>query len=226
MDEAGVRIPLECPEAGVKAWLADWPMTCIVLEGADRAALISLADRMLNAWRGWSDPACGIFAETDGTPHNTITPIARRVDGGYRLQLVLRNNRTSSEHPLGIFHPHADLHHIKKENIGLIEVMGLFILPGRLLSEFEGLKDYLTGRRPIDDAPDAGSPLEKHYDWVRTIADAEGSGLTDDEAEAALRRALAVKCARVLADAGVYKQTPEGDAGVLRFLESIGYHAC
>ena len=223
MDDAGVRQALQSPAPGVRAWVADWPMTCIVLEGRDREVLIELCNGMLEAWRAWSDPDCGIYAETGGTPHNTITPIARRVDGNYRMSLVLRNNRTSDEHPLGIFHPHADLHHIKKENIGLIEVMGLFILPGRLLAELEGLKDYLTGRRALDDAPAAGSPLEKHYGWVRGIAEACGTDLDDAGAEAALHRALAVKCARVLADAGVYKHTPEGDAGLLRFLRSIGY---
>ena len=225
MDEAGVRMPLTAPEEGVTAYVADWPMTCVVLEGADRDVLIELADRMLVAWRGWSDAACGIFAETDGTPHNTITPIARKTDGGYRLALVLRNNRTSDEHPLGIFHPHAELHHIKKENIGLIEVMGLFILPGRLLSELDGLKVYLTGEKAIDDAPGADSPLDKHYAWVRDIVSRRGNGFTAEAAEAVLREELGVKCARVLADAGVYKQTPEGDAGVMRFLKSIGYKA-
>ena len=136
---------------------------------------------------------------------------------------MLRNNRTSDEHPLGIFHPHAELHHIKKENIGLIEVMGLFILPGRLLKEFEGLKDYLTGRRPIDDAPAAGDALEKHYAWIRDIVARCGTGMTDEQAEATLHRELGTKCARVLADAGVYKQDAEGDAGVVRFLETLGY---
>ena len=223
MDDAPVRIPLTAPAAGVSAHVADWPMTCVVLEGADRAQLTELADAMLNKWRGWTDAACDICAETDGTPHNTITPIARRTETGYRLSLVLRNNRTSDAHPLGIFHPHADLHHVKKENIGLIEVMGLFILPGRLLSELDGLKAYLTGRRPIDDAPAADDPLAKHYDWVREIAGRHGANLSPEAADRALRQALAAKCARVLSDAGVYKQTPEGDAGIMRFLEALGY---
>ena len=224
MDDSPVRIPLKAPVAGVTAHVADWPMTCVVLEGADRAALVELADRMLAAWRGWSDPACDILAETDA-PHNTITPVARRTEAGYRLYLVLRNNRTSPEHPLGIFHPHADLHHIKKENIGLIEVMGLFILPGRLQKELAALAEYLTGARPLTDAPEAGSPLCQHWEWLRGIAAKTGTALTDEEAEAALRQAVADKCARVLADAGVYKHTPEGDAGVTRFLEGLGYEA-
>ena len=139
------------------------------------------------------------------------------------MQLVLRNNRTSAEHPLGIFHPHADLHHIKKENIGLIEVMGLFILPGRLLTELKGLESYLTGETPLDRQPGEDDPLAKHYGWVCEIAAQTGTNLTQSEANAALRHALGAKCARVLADAGVYKQTPEGDAGLMRFLETVGF---
>ena len=222
MDAAPVRIPLANPAEGVKAWVADWPMTCVVLEGPDKAAIIELADQMLAAWRAYSDPACDILAETDA-PHNTITPVARKTDGGYRMYLVLRNNRTSDQHPLGIFHPHADLHHIKKENIGLIEVMGLFILPGRLLSELSALSEYLTGKRAMSDAPAEDSPLFKHCEWLRGSAADTGCALSDEEAEAALHRALGVKCARVLADAGVYKHTAEGDAGVVRFLETLGY---
>ena len=222
MDAAPVRIALRSPKAGVNAYVADWPMTCVVLEGPDKGGIIDLAEAMLDAWRGYSDPACDILARTDA-PHNTITPVARRTETGYKLYLVLRNNRTTEEHPLGIFHPHADLHHIKKENIGLIEVMGLFILPGRLLSELSALSEYLTGKRPMADAPAEDSPLFKHWEWLQGIAAETGCALSDEEAKAALHRALGVKCARVLADAGVYKHTAEGDAGVVRFLETIGY---
>ena len=223
MDRAGVRFALKSPSAAVEAWVADWPMSCIVLRGDDRDEVIALADQMLAAWRGYSDPDCGVFAETDGTPHNTITPVARMEDGKYKLYLVLRNNLTTDEHPLGVFHPHAQLHHIKKENIGLIEVMGLFILPGRLVQELAGLEKYLTGEVALDCAPEAGSPLEKHYAWVREIAAKTGTQLSAEEAQAALHAGLADKCAQVLADAGVYKNDPEGNAGVLRFLETIGY---
>ena len=223
MDKAGVRIALNAPVEGVEAYVADWPMSCIVLKGEKREDLIALADSMLDAWRNHSDPACEIYAETDGVPHNTITPVARMEDGKFKLYLVLRNNRTSPEHPLGIFHPHAQLHHIKKENIGLIEVMGLFILPGRLVSELAELEKYLTGEVAIDCAPAAGSPLEKHYAWICEIAKKQGTKLLPEAAQEALRDALTEKCAAVLADAGVYKNTPEGNAGVLRFLESIGY---
>ena len=222
MDDAPVRVPLAAPAAGVTAHVADWPMTCIVLEGPDRDTLVQLADDMLAAWRNWSDEANDIFAQTDA-PHNTITPIARKTEGGYRLSLVLRNNRTSAEHPLGIFHPHADLHHIKKENIGLIEVMGLFILPGRLLSELDGLKPYLTGQRPIADAPAQDDPLAKHYTWIQDVVSRRGAAHDLQHTDAILREELGAKCARVLADAGVYKHTPQGDQGLLRFLNTLGY---
>ena len=222
MDDAVVRIPLTSHEPAVQAYVADWPMSCIVLRSADRERIIELSNRILTAWRSYSDPDCDILAETDA-PHNTITPILRKEDGLYKMELVLRNNRTSAEHPLGIFHPHADLHHIKKENIGLIEVMGLFILPGRLLSELRGLEKYLTGETPLDQRPAEDSPLLKHYDWVCGIAAETGTQLSTEAANAALRKALGVKCARVLADAGVYKNTPAGNAGILRFLHTVGF---
>lgn len=223
MDRAGVRIPLKAPCGGVEAWLSDWPMTCIVLKGECREDVIQLADSMLEAWRAYSDPACSIFAETDGVPHNTITPVARMEDGKYKLYLVLRNNLTTEEHPLGLFHPHAALHHIKKENIGLIEVMGLFILPGRLVKELAALEGYLTDEIDLACAPEEDSPIAKHYAWIQEIAARTGTKLTREQAAEALRDGLADKCALVLKDAGVYKQDEAGDAGVLRFLESIGY---
>ncbi len=222
MDKAADLIDFSTPDPAVKAALIDWPMTCIRLRGEDRSAIIRQATAILNAWRGYSDPECDIFAQTDA-PHNTITPVVHRDGDLWRMDLVLRNNRTSEEHPLGIFHPHANLHHIKKENIGLIEVMGLFILPGRLLSELGGLHAYLTGETPLSEAPAADSPLAKHYDWLCGIARKTGCTLTEDQAEAAIRRALADTCAQVLADAGVYKQTEEGRAGVVRFMKTAGF---
>lgn len=223
MDDAVVRIPLRAPAEGVEAYVADWPMSCIVLKSADKEKLIALCSEMLSAWRVYSDPECFIFAETDGVPHNTITPTARMEDGKYKMYLVLRNNITTQEHPLGVYHPHAELHHIKKENIGLIEVMGLFILPGRLVNELSGLEDYLTGKTPLSCVPDEGSPLHKHYAWICEIAEKTGTQLTSEAAQATLRSALADKCANVLIDAGVYKNDERGNAGVLRFLKSIGY---
>ena len=222
MDKAGVRAELTAPSSAFSACILDWPMSAVQLRGKDEQALIGEAERILNAWRAWSDPACDVYAETDGTPHNTITPILRKVDGEYRLNLVLRNNRTSDEHPLGIFHPHAPLHHIKKENIGLIEVMGLFILPGRLKTELALLQDFVTGKRPMV-RPAESDPCAKHYDWLEEIVAAHGLCKNDVEAEAFLRSEVAKVCAQVLADAGVYKLDDNGLAGMKRFMASLGY---
>ena len=178
------------------------------LAGAFRN-LMDEADKILNAWRAWSDPSCEVYAETDGTPHNTITPILRKVDDEYRLSLVLRNNRTSDEHPLGIFHPHAPLHHIKKENIGLIEVMGLFILPGRLKTELCALEDFLTGERPLVQ-PEENDMTAKHFDWIKSIVHEHGLCANHEAAAACLRSEVAKVCAQVLSDAGGYKQDEEG----------------
>ena len=222
MDQCGVRAELTSPNAKVKACVLDWPMAAVQLSGTDETALIDEAERILNAWRGYSDPDCDVYAETEGTPHNTITPILRKVDGVYRLNLVLRNNRTSEEHPLGIFHPHAPLHHIKKENIGLIEVMGLFILPGRLKTELALLQDFLTGKRPMV-RPEDSDPCAKHYDWLEQLVAEHGLCKDDEEAAAFLRSEVAKVCAQVLADAGVYKQDEKGLAGIKRFMATVGY---
>ena len=222
MDHCGVRAELTSPNAKVNACVLDWPMAAVQLSGTDETALIDEAERILNAWRGYSDPDCDVYAETEGNPHNTITPILRRVDGVYRLNLVLRNNRTSEEHPLGIFHPHAPLHHIKKENIGLIEVMGLFILPGRLKTELALLQDFLTGKRPMV-RPEDSDPCAKHYDWLEQLVAEHGLCKDDEEAAAFLRSEVAKVCAQVLADAGVYKQDEKGLAGIKRFMATVGY---
>ncbi len=224
MDRAGCEIALKAPAEGVSACIVNWPMSCVRLSGRDRRVLEKLAGDMLAAWRGWSDEALGIFARTDA-PHNTITPIAHKDGDTYTLDLVLRNNRKGTDEATkeGIFHPHSDLHHIKKENIGLIEVMGLFILPGRLKTELDELSRYLTGEIPIGCEPEEGSPLAKHYAWVLEIAARTGTDLTRRQAEKEIHNELGVKCARVLADAGVYKQTAEGREGFVRFLRSIGY---
>lgn len=222
MDKAPIKAALISPVGGLQAAILDWPMSAITLTGTDECLLINEAERILNAWRVWSDPACDIYADSDGTPHNTITPILRKVDGEYKLTLVLRNNRTSEEHPLGIFHPHAPLHHIKKENIGLIEVMGLFILPGRLKTELAELECFLTGERAMV-RPDDSDLSAKHFDWAQEIVAA--NGLCKDRAEAAelLRSEVAKVCAQVLADAGVYKQDENGLNGFKRFMSSLGY---
>lgn len=212
MDKAGARFSIDGP---AQACLVDWPMTCLRFTSESREELTDIGMQVLSAWREYSDPACDIYAHTDA-PHNTVTPVVRRLsDGRYRLHLVLRNNRTSPAHPLGIFHPHAQLHHIKKENIGLIEVMGLFILPGRLKSELAGLSLFLQGKGDIP----AGSP---HESWVREIAARLGTSLSADAADQALREAVADTCCQVLSDAGVYKQDQNGFSGLDRFLRSIG----
>ena len=211
MDKAPVKWHIDGPaEAGV----VDWPMTCLRFISSDAAELKTIAMRVLEAWRKYSDPALGIYAETDA-PHNTVTPTLRVLpDGRYQMHLVLRNNRTSDEHPLGIYHPHANLHHIKKENIGLIEVMGLFILPGRLKTELKALEPYLMG---TGDIPQGSS----HEAWVKAIAEKTGRSLTAQQAEEALHQAVADTCYQVLCDAGVYKQDEAGQEGLKRFLDTV-----
>ena len=223
MDKAPVKTNLSSPVKGVQAVILDWPMSTVQLRGRDEELLINEAERILNAWRTWNDPTCEVFAETNGTPHNTITPILRKVDDEYRLSLVLRNNRTSDEHPLGIFHPHAQLHHIKKENIGLIEVMGLFILPGRLKTELHALEAFLTGERPLV-LPEERDMSAKHFDWVKAIVEEHGLCADHAHAEKLLRSEVAKVCAQVLADAGVYKQDENGLAGFKRFMASLDYN--
>lgn len=222
MDRAGDEIALTADDPAIRASIVDWPMSCLRLKSTDAETLVRKAVQVLNAWRGYSDEALGVYAETD-QKHNTITPILRRAGDEWKLDLVLRNNRTSAENPLGIFHPHADLHHIKKENIGLIEVMGLMILPGRLLTELKDVEAYLTGERALTDAPAADAPLARHWDWTRELVSRFGSANTPERATEIIHKGLGEKCRRVLADAGVYKQTPEGREGFVRFLNTCGF---
>ena len=205
----------------VRAGIVRWPMTCLEAQSEDAEALTAFCDAMLRFWRGYDDASAGVLHETEGQPHNTITPIARKEGGVYRMRLVLRNNRTDDENPLGIFHPHANLHHIKRENIGLIEVMGLFILPGRLQSELAGLEGYLTGEKPLVQ-PEENDPLFKHYEWMQAVAAAHGVNHTVDEAKTILRQELCTVCAHVLEDAGVFKLDAEGQAAFERFLGAFG----
>ena len=201
----------------VDAGIVHWPMSCIRLTSEDDARLVELADKILTAWRGYSDEKCFIFAETDGEPHNTITPIARMRDGKYQLDLVLRNNITTPEHPLGVFHPHAKLHHIKKENIGLIEVMGLAVLPSRLKKELFELADALVARTPVSQYPEE---LQKHAEWAEDIL-ARHPELNGDTVHLILQDEVGHVFAQVLADAGVYKMDEAGRAGFVRFLASV-----
>lgn len=201
----------------VEAGRVKWPMSVIRLRSSDRSSLSELADKILSAWRGYTDKAALIFAETDGEPHNTITPIARMRDSKYELDLVLRNNITTEEHPLGVYHPHSELHHIKKENIGLIEVMGLAVLPSRLKSEMEALADVIVNKG-VDAAKD-DSLLSKHYEWIKDICGRRE--VNADNVNDVLKDEIGKVFAKVLEHAGVYKHTPEGLAAFDRFAESL-----
>jgi len=219
---AMAKAPIEKPWVfpgfeDVEAGIVHWPMSCIRLTCADDARLVELADKLLAAWRSYTDESCFIFAETDGEPHNTITPIARMRDGKYQLDLVLRNNITTPEHPLGVYHPHAKLHHIKKENIGLIEVMGLAVLPSRLKQELFDLADVLVAHLPTAEYPEA---LQKHAAWAEEIL-AKHPELNADNVHLILQDEVGHVFAQVLADAGVYKLDEAGRAGFVRFLASV-----
>lgn len=199
-------------EAGVVAW----PMSVIRLKSENIEKIIALADQVLEKWRGYTDESAFIFAETEGEPHNTITPIARKKDGKYELDLVLRNNITTSEHPLGVFHPHAKLHHIKKENIGLIEVMGLAVLPARLKDEMSQLKEaVLSGKDLRSDAA-----LEKHADWVEEFS-AKYDKLDASNIDQAIEKEIGLVFMQVLEDGGVFKRTPQGQEAFDRFIQSL-----
>ena len=199
----------------VEAGIVKWPMSVIRLRCAVDRRLVELADRILAAWRGYTDEAAFIFAETDGEMHNTITPIARMREGQFELDLVLRNNITTEEYPLGVYHPHQELHHIKKENIGLIEVMGLAVLPARLKDELDGVARALV--RGDDLRRDEA--LAKHADWAEELKSRHV--FTAENAEDLLRQEVGAVFATVLEHAGVFKRTPEGQEAFLRFIQSV-----
>ena len=197
----------------VKAGLVKWPMSVIRLSSPDKEELIDLADRILQVWRGYTDESAFIFAQTQGVGHNTITPIARRKGKNYELDLVLRNNITTAEHPLGVFHPHSELHHIKKENIGLIEVMGLAVLPARLKDELARLEVAILNDQELT------GDLEKHRDWVAQIK--SRNVLTKENTSCILRIEVGKVFAKVLEHAGVFKRTQEGRAAFLHFIDKV-----
>ena len=197
----------------IKAGIVKWPMSVIRLDGADKARLADLADKILRAWRGYTDADAFIFAETDGVPHSTITPIARRRGSDYELDLVLRNNITTKEHPLGVYHPHAELHHIKKENIGLIEVMGLAVLPARLKGELQGLEEAILAGKPLT------GDLEKHAAWVEELKTRHT--FTPENTNAILREEVGKVFAKVLEHAGVYGRNEAGQAAFLKFIDYV-----
>ena len=199
----------------VEAGIVHWPMSCIRLTCADDERLVELADKILTAWRGYTDESCFVYAETDGEPHNT--PIARMRDGRFQLDLVLRNNITTPEHPLGVYHPHAKLHHIKKENIGLIEVMGLAVLPSRLKAEMADVETALAARTP---AAEYGESIQKHAEWAMDIL-ARHPELNAENVHSIVQDEVGHVFEQVLEDAGVYKMDVAGRAGFERFLSTI-----
>ena len=199
----------------VKAELVKWPMSVIRLDCPDKDRLVDLADRILTAWRGYTDKDAFIFGETDGEPHNTITPIARRRGADYELDLVLRNNITTEEHPLGVYHSHAELHHIKKENIGLIEVMGLAVLPSRLKGELAALEEAILTGNDIASDP----ILSKHVPWVEELK--TRYTFTKENTNHILKEEVGQVFCKVLEHAGVYKHTGEGINAFLRFIDAI-----
>ena len=200
----------------VTAGIVKWPLSVIRLQGKDTERIIDLAEHILNKWRGYTDEEAFIFAETDGTPHITITPIARKRGDLYELDLTLRNNLTTEEHPLGVYHPHAKLHHIKKENIGLIEVMGLAVLPARLKGEMELLKEYILEKKDIR----SNEQIAKHADWVDEFLPSYPD-VNESNVEEILQQEVGKVFCQVLEDAGVYKCTPEGLEAFRRFISVL-----
>lgn len=215
----------------VRAGIVDWPMSVIRLDGADPARLVALASRILDVWRAYSDELVGVLAETAGVPHNTVTPIARRRGSDFELDLVLRNNRTSEEHPLGIFHPHEELHHIKKENIGLIEVMGLAVLPARLLEEMGCLqRTILAGKDPASvpelaaHAAWAAEVVGRHPQYAPEAVERLG-GEARERLGAILRDEIGLVFAQVLDQCAVFSDTQDGHEAFARFVAAVGREA-
>ena len=200
----------------VKAGIVKWPLSVIRLSCTDEKRIIDLADHILKAWRGYTDEEAYVFAETDGEPHNTITPIARKRGDMYELDLALRNNITTPECPLGLYHPHNELHHIKKENIGLIEVMGLAVLPSRLKEEMEVLSDYIVNGKDIR----SNEKIEKHADWVEAFRP-KYDVINSDNVDAIIKEEIGIVFKKVLEDAGVFKRDAEGQAAFDRFTATL-----
>ncbi|MCI8810328.1 MAG: UDP-glucose--hexose-1-phosphate uridylyltransferase [Oscillibacter sp.] len=216
MEKAPVETPFAFPGyEDVEGGIVKWPMSVIRITAQDPERLVKLADHILSLWRNYTDKAAVIYAETDGIPHNTITPIARRRGERYELDLVLRNNLTTEQYPLGLYHPHDELHHIKKENIGLIEVMGLAVLPARLKEELAAVADALITGKDLR----ASELVEKHADWAEGFRDKYT--ITAENAFEIVEKETGLVFAKVLEHAGVYKRTPEGKEAFLRFLRTV-----
>ena len=200
----------------MEAGIVKWPLSVLRIRSTDEKRLIDLADHILAAWRGYTDEAAFIYACTEGEPHNTITPIARKVGDTFEMDLALRNNITTQEHPLGVYHPHAQYHNIKKENIGLIEVMGLAVLPSRLKEELEILAGYLVEGKDIR----SNEKIEKHAEWVeRFLPDYDR--ITKENVMDILKKEVGNTFVHVLEDAGVYKCTPQGREDFMRFVHTL-----
>jgi UDPglucose--hexose-1-phosphate uridylyltransferase len=216
MEKAPIEKKIEFAEfADVEAGIVKWPLSVIRLSSENRESLTDLADMILAAWRDYTDEEAFIYAYTGDVPHNTITPIARMRDGKYELDLVLRNNITTEEHPLGVYHPHAELHNIKKENIGLIEVMGLAVLPARLKKEMQTLAEIIVKGEDIS----ACEETAKHKAWFENFKD--NYTFTEENTSEILRAEIGNTFIRVLEDAGVYKCDEAGREAFIRFIESI-----
>ena len=217
MSKAPIEKEVTIPEyEDVEAGIVKWPLSVLRIRHKDEKRLIDLADHVLKNWRSYTDEDAFIFAETDGEPHNTITPIARKVGDIYELDLTLRNNITTEEHPLGLYHPHAQYHNIKKENIGLIEVMGLAVLPARLKNELELLADYIVEGKDIR----SNEEIVKHADWVDGFLPKYDS-ITKENVMDILKEEVGIVFTHVLEDAGVYKCTEEGRKSFMKFIETL-----
>ena len=216
MAKAGVETPFTFEGfEDISAGIVKWPMSVIRLSGTDKNRIVELADKILTAWRGYTDEDAFIYAETDGEKHNTITPIARMRNGKFELDLVLRNNITTEDCPLGFYHPHPEYHHIKKENIGLIEVMGLAVLPSRLKEEISVLADAMVNGKDIT----ADERIAKHNEWAQMIS--EKYDINAENCEDILKKEIGIVFTAILEQSGVYERTEEGKAQFIRFMKNV-----
>ena len=224
MTRASIKRSVQCAgHPDVQAGILNWPVSTVRLCGKNAGEVKAAACDVLQAWQTWNDESADIRAFSGDTPHNTVTPILHREeDGTYVLDVALRNNRTSEEYPDGIFHPHPQWHNIKKENIGLIEVMGLAILPSRLKQQSADICDILTGKAPNESRTE-GSTLAVHADWIDQLIARNGTSLSPAEAAEAVQREIGLVFSHVLEDAGVFKQTSEGESAFMRFLNAAGF---